>query len=371
MARPLDALFQPFALKSLQLANRTVMAPMTRWHSPGGVPGEDVAAYYRRRAENGCGLIITEGTVVDHPVSSYSERVPNCFGAGLEGWRHVVEQVHEAGGRIIPQLWHVGAMRVPGQDYPNPQEQAVSPSGLWAPGKPPNGEPLSKKEISKLVDAFARAAADAQSAGFDGLEVHAAHGYLIDQFLWPELNQRQDEYGGDVHGRVRFAVEVVQAVRREINADFPLILRISQWKQQDYSARLACTPEQLTELLEPLCEAGVDAFHCSQRRYWEPEFEGSELNLAGWVKHVTGKPTITVGSVGLTRELQGGSMENLAQEAEFASLDGVVERLERSEFDLVAIGRALLADPAWVRKVREGRFDELSPFNAEALAQLT
>lgn len=371
MNRPLDALFRPFRIGSLHLANRFVMAPMTRWHSPGGVPGEDVAAYYRRRAENDCGLIITEGTVIDHPVSSYSERVPQCFGEGLKGWRRVVEQVHDAGGRIIPQLWHVGAMRLPGQDYPNPHLSPVSPSGLWSPGKPPNGEPLDKAEIRRLVDAFARAAAGAREAGFDGLEIHAAHGYLIDQFLWPELNQRQDEYGGDLEGRVRFAVEVIQAVRREVGSDFPLILRFSQWKQQDYSARLARTPQELAQLLAPLSEAGVDAFHCSQRRFWEPEFEGSDLNLAGWVKQLTGKPTITVGSVGLNRELLGGSLANLGREAGFASLDGVVERLERDEFDLVAVGRALLADPAWVRKVREGRLEELLPFNADALAQLT
>lgn len=371
MTGSVDALFQPFSLKSLKLENRIVMAPMTRWHSPGGVPGEDVAAYYRRRAENGCGLIITEGTVVDHPVASNSERVPQCFGVGLDGWRRVVEQVQGVGGRIIPQLWHVGAMRLPGQDYPNPHLQPVSPSGLWSPGKPPNGEPLSKAAIVRLVDAFARAAADAQQIGFNGLEIHAAHGYLIDQFLWPELNRRNDEYGGAMHDRARFAIEIVEAVRRELDPDFPLIMRLSQWKQQDYSARLAETPEQLAELVVPLRDAGVDAFHCSQRRYWEPEFADSGLNFAGWVKKLTGKPTITVGSVGLNRVMEGGSMENLGRRAEFASLDGVVERLERSEFDLVAVGRALLADPAWARKVREQRVEELIPFCADALAQLT
>lgn len=371
MSRSLSALFQPFKLKSLELQNRVVMAPMTRWHSPGGVPGEDVASYYRRRAENGCGLIITEGTVVDHPVSSASERVPQLFGKGLEGWRRVVEQVHEVGGRIIPQLWHVGAMRLPGQDYPNPHLSAASPSGLWSPGKPPNSEPMTKAEIQQVVDAFARGAAAAQEAGFDGLEIHAAHGYLIDQFMWPELNQRQDEYGGDVEGRTRFAVEIIQAMRKEINDDFPLLARISQWKQQDYSARLAETPAQLADFLAPLSAAGVDAFHCSQRRFWESEFPDSDLNFAGWVKQLTGKPTLTVGSIGLNREMQGGSLENLGKQAEFASLDGVVERLERDEFDLVAIGRPLLADPAWVRKIREGRLDELLPFNADALAELT
>ena len=365
-------LFHPFSIKSLELRNRVVMAPMTRWKSPGGVPGADVAAYYRRRAENDCGLITTEGTTIDHPVSSYSYRTPNFFGReALQGWRRVVQEVHEAGGRIVPQLWHVGAMRHPSQDYPNRHLPSASPSGLFATNKPPSSEPMSKTAIRQVVAAFAKGAADARELGFDGVEIHGAHGYLIDQFLWPELNRRNDEYGGDIEGRTRFAVELLEAVRREVGQDFPLIFRVSQWKQQDYEARLARTPEELEAFLGILAEAGVDIFHCSQRRFWEPEFEGSPLNLAGWAKKLTGKSTITVGSVGLTKELQTGSMENLAEGVESQKLDGLLQRLERGEFDLVAVGRGILADPAWARKVREDRIDELRPFGGDVLETLT
>lgn len=367
MVRQAEALFRPFGLGSLTLSNRIVMAPMTREKSPGGIPGPDVAAYYRRRAENECGLIITEGTSIDHPVSSFSRRVPDFFGAALAGWRRVVEEVHASGGRIMPQLWHVGAMRHPAQDCPNRDLPSASPSGLHFPGKRARGEPMSRSDIRCVVDSYARAAVNAREIGFDGVEVHAAHGYLIDQFFWSELNHREDEYGGDLRGRTRFAVEVSEAIKREAGKDFPLIFRWSQWKQQDYGAKLVRTPEELGAFVRILGDAGVDAFHCSQRRFWEPEFEGSNLNLAGWVKALSGKPAITVGSVGLTKALDTNALHEAPGPA---SMDELFARLSRDEFDLVAVGRGMLADPAWARKVREGREAELSPFDGDALDRL-
>ena len=302
----LAPLFAPFAVGGLALPNRFVMAPMTRWMSPGQIPGSNVAAYYRRRAENGVGLIVTEGTTVDHPVSSYSVRVPALHGPALDGWRRVVDEVHEAGGKIAPQLWHVGIMRDPRQgDFPNPDLPSASPSGIYKPGGKSVVPPLGQPEIRAIIDSFARAAAAARAIGFDAIEIHGAHGYILDQFLWGALNRRAGAASRTSTGivyaeqRTRFAVELVEAVRAEIGPDFPLILRISQWKQQDYDARLAETPEQLGRIFAPLADAGVDIFHCSQRRYWEAEFEGSAMNFAGWIRRLTGKPTITVGSVGL------------------------------------------------------------------------
>ena len=241
----LDALFTPFEGGGLELDNRFVMAPMTRWMSPGQFPGPEVAAYYRRRAEHGVGLIITEGTNVDHPVASYSTRVPAFFGPALDGWKRVVDEVHQAGGKIVPQIWHVGAMRTPGSDHPNPELASASPSGLYKPGGKQVAEPLLKHEIDEIIESFRRAASEARRLGFDGLEVHGAHGYILDQFLWEPLNRRDDEYGGDAVERTRFAVELISAIRAEVGEGFPIILRVSQWKQQDYSARLAQTPEEL------------------------------------------------------------------------------------------------------------------------------
>ena len=374
MSRSVAPLFRPFELGSLTLANRVVMAPMTRSKSPGSIPGPEVAAYYRRRAENGTGLIITEGTTVDDPVSTMSGDIPNFYGASLDGWHRVVEEVHEAGGKIMPQLWHVGMARNPAK-APHPELPSAGPSGLTMRGFPgmtqpglEHSEPMTREHIRRVVDAFARGAADAQRLGFDGVEIHGAHGYLIDQFFWAGTNQRADEYGGDLVSRTRFAVEIIEAVRRATGPDFPIILRFSQWKQQDYAARLATTPEELARFLAPLSTAGVDIFHCSQRRFWEPEFEGSDLNLAGWTKKLTGKPTITVGSVALSAD----ALSSLRGESSMATgIDDLLDRLERDEFDLVAVGRALLVDPAWTRKVQEARYDELLPFEPAALATLS
>ena len=150
--------------------------------------------------------------------------------------------------------------------------------------------------------------------------------------------------------------------------DMPLILRFSQWKQQDYTARLADTPQKLEAFLGVFVEAGIDILHCSQRRFWEPEFDGSDLNLAGWAKKLTGLPTISVGSVGLEGDFLGSFG---GQGSKTVPLDMLYERMERGEFDLIAIGRALLQDPHWVTKVKDGRMNELEAFNAASMASLS
>ncbi|MEA2756634.1 MAG: hypothetical protein QOJ54_2923 [Aliidongia sp.] len=359
-------LFRPFQLRDLALANRVVMAPMTRSKSPDGIPGPDVAAYYRRRAEGATGLIITEGTTIADPVSTMNGAVPNFYGPALDGWRRVVEEVHAAGGKIMPQLWHVGMARNPAT-APHPELPSAGPSGLTKPDTQ-HSEPMTREHIARVVAAFAQGAADARALGFDGVEIHGAHGYLIDQFFWEGTNRREDEYGGDMVDRTRFAVEIIEAVRRATSPDFPIILRFSQWKQQDYTAKLAPTPQALGQFLKPLSEAGVDIFHCSQRKFWEPEFDGSPLNLAGWTRELTGKPTITVGSVGLSGEFIGSFR---GESSSATGIDELLERLGRDEFDLVAVGRALLVDPAWTRKVRDAQYGALLPFVPEALTTLS
>lgn len=362
-----DALFRPFTIKGLTLPNRIVMAPMTRSFSPDGIPSEGVPGYYRRRAEGGVGLIVTEGTVVERPAARNDAAVPVFHGEALPEWKKVVDEVHAAGGLIAPQIWHGGSARGQGAEW-QPLGKVDSPSGLVAPGKQ-KYEPMTDEDVADTLAAFGRSAKAAKELGFDAVEIHGAHGYLIDQFFWGGTNGREDRWGGSTIGeRARFGAEVVKAVREGVGEDMPLILRLSQWKQQDYTARIAETPEGLTEWLTPLAEAGVDVFHCSQRRFWEPEFEGSDLNFAGWTKKLTALPTITVGSVGLDGEFIaafGGAGSKPA------SLDGLIARLEREEFDLVAVGRALLADPNWVAKVREGRHDELQDFERSALMTLS
>ena len=211
-----NSLFTPFALKSLTLKNRVVMAPMTREFSPGGVPGPDVAAYYRRRAEGQVGLIFSEGTVIERPAASNSPRVPHFYGAeALAGWQHVIDEVHQAGGKMGPQLWHMGAV---GPHYSGQYEtgEQEGPSGLLKPGTP-GGRAMTTADIEATIAAFGQAAAAAQRLGFDCLELHGAHGYLIDQFFWAALNERTDTYGGPTLAeRSRLAVELVREVRRRV-----------------------------------------------------------------------------------------------------------------------------------------------------------
>jgi 2,4-dienoyl-CoA reductase-like NADH-dependent reductase (Old Yellow Enzyme family) len=363
-----DSLFSPFTVGSLRLPNRIVMAPMTRSRSPEGIPGEDVAAYYQRRSEAGVGLIITEGTAIDRPGALDDPQVPDFHGeAAIAGWRRVLEGVHRAGGRIMPQLWHVGATTSRRSRWTEDDPRVEGPSGLNAPGVP-LGRAMTDADVADTIAAYGKAAALAEALGFDGVEVHGAHGYLIDQFFWSGTNLRTDAYGGaSIVDRSRFAVEIVQAIRREVSADFPLSFRFSQFKQQDYTVKLATNPQELEQWLGPLSDAGVDLFHASQRRFWEPEFEGSDLNLAAWAKKVTGKASITVGSVGLGGEFLANWKGEVAQPT---SIDTVLERLGRGDFDLVAVGRALLNDHAWAEKIAQHRGDELKPFDIGALKVL-
>jgi 2,4-dienoyl-CoA reductase-like NADH-dependent reductase (Old Yellow Enzyme family) len=310
-------LFKPMRLRSLTLRNRFAMAPMTRRASPGGIPGADVAEYYARRAAGGVGLIITEGIRLAEPEAGWPSGIPTLVGDdALAGWRAVTRAVHGHGGAIAAQLWHQGAER-------------------------------------------------------SAVELHGAHGYLIDEFLWARTNLRTDGYGGDLSARARFPAEVVAAVRAAVGQEFPIIFRFSQWKQTDYAASVADDPADLQELLAPLVDAGVDMFHPSTRRHHESAYPDAdlELSLSGWTKKVTGAPVIAVGSVGLETEFTPGRPGGHIPPA---PVDRLLDQYGSGEFDVVAIGRALLADPTWVNRLRDGSLDGFNGYDAEtALAQLS
>jgi 2,4-dienoyl-CoA reductase-like NADH-dependent reductase (Old Yellow Enzyme family) len=362
-----NSLFKPFQLKSLNIKNRIVMAPMTRSFSPNGIPTADVAAYYRKRAEGEVGLILSEGTVINRPSSSNDTNVPHFYGTdALAGWKNVVDGVHAEGGAMAPQIWHMGIMDQHHSGWlpPVPFE---GPSGLNRPGNN-NGKTMTDSDIADTIAAFGQAAADAKRLGFDSVELHGAHGYLIDQFFWEGTNERTDIFGGKtLPERTRFATEVIKEARKQVGDDFALIIRLSQFKPSAYTNQLAKTPSELEVWLRPLAEAGIDIFHCSQRRFWEPEFAGSDLNFAGWAKKLSGKATITVGSVGLSGDFFGAFA---GESSEPSSLDELMRRMDRGDFDLVAVGRPLLADPHWAQKIRDGRTSELKGFSKEALGEL-
>lgn len=362
-----DSLFRPFNLKTLNTKNRIVMAPMTRSFSPDGVPTADVAKYYAKRAAGEVGLILSEGTVINRPSSSADPNIPHFYGEkALAGWQEVINGVHANGGQMGPQIWHQGIHA----NHPSgwlPPAPFKGPSSFNSPGFE-NGVAMTDAAIADTIAAFGQAAADAKALGFDTVEIHGAHQYLIDQFFWDATNNRTDIWGGKTLGeRTRFAVEVIKEIRKRVGEDFALIIRLSQFKPAAYDFKLAKNENEMEQWLAPMVDAGIDIFHCSQRRFWEPEFEGSDLNFAGWAKKITGKATISVGSVGLDGDFFGAFA---GQSSQPSSLDELVRRMDRGDFDLVAVGRPLLSDPQWVEKIKNNRTDELKGFTKEALAEL-
>jgi len=364
-------LFSPFRCRGIELRNRVVMAPMTRESAPAGIPTEEITAYYTRRAAGGTALIITEGTPPD-PVGAFGARVPRFFGDdALEGWRKVAQAVHAEGAAIMAQLWHVGAFDpsiIGMQDSLGPQHARLSPSGFAAPDRA-LGRAMSQTDIDATLGAFGEAVASARRIGFDGVEIHGAHGYLPDQFFWSGTNRREDLYGGDIRARTRFAVELIRECRRQAGEDLVLSFRLSQWKQLDYEARIAQTPQELAQIVEPLTDAGVDIFHCSTRRYWEPAFVDSDLSLSAWVRQLSGRPTIAVGSITLGNDFKSADGKRQAAPAP-EQIEDVERRLEGGMFDLIALGRALLANPDWVRLVQSGQSAQLRPFSKTHLDTL-
>lgn len=366
----LDPLFEPITINGLTIGNRLAMAPMTRSFSPDNTPNQAVVDYYRKRAEGGTGLIVTEGVGIDHPAaigegSGTASHIPVLYGEGpLAGWRNVVDAVHGAGGLIFPQLWHQGVFRIDGTG-PHPEAPSMRPSGVWGPADGYSTvapdyitkvieptRPMTEEEIADVVHGFARSARNARDVGFDGIAIHGASGYLLDSFFWPQTNLRTDGYGGDMAGRARIGAEVVRAIRAAVGPAMPILFRFGQWKQQDFRAKIAETPDELGVLMRALAEAGVDMFDASTLYFSAPAFDGSNLSLAAWAKKLSGKPSMAVGGVGLSETLfKSFSTGGATVEKNFYD---AAERIARGEFDMIALGRALIADPQWPAKVRAG-----------------
>ena len=216
-------LFSPIKLGRLELPNRIFMAPMTRNRAPDNVPNAMMAEYYRQRATGG--LLITEGSQISEQAVGYPATPGIYSDAQVEGWREVTHALHEAGGHIYLQLWHCG--RVSHPDF-HGGESAVAPSAIRPAGEAftfeglkPFETPreLSLSEIADVIDDYRKGAANAIAAGFDGVEIHGANGYLLDQFLRDGSNQRHDTYGGSLENRARLILEVTKAVCDEVGAD--------------------------------------------------------------------------------------------------------------------------------------------------------
>ncbi len=361
--REIEALFRPFIGRKLALTTRIVMAPMNRNLALDGVPAPEMAMYYRRRAEKGVGLIISEAATVDDVSASDDSGMPQFFGgAALREWKRICRMVHATDCKMVPQLCHVGMLRALGKDLPHPEALPIGPSGINPLTLEKISSPMSHQRIAEVCASFARAAVLAQRLGFDGVELQGGHGYLIDQFLWKETNRRSDIYGGDIVGRARFACEVVHAVRKAVGSRFPILFRFSQWKPGHPEARTVDSAHELEEMLRCLSDAGVDVFDCSELRQAAPAFVGNALSLASWTRLLSGKPVISGGSA------ENAAVSPMGEEAERAQL--LLRMLKNGEADLVAVGRALLADAEWAEKVRTARESEIIPFTLRSLSRL-
>jgi 2,4-dienoyl-CoA reductase-like NADH-dependent reductase (Old Yellow Enzyme family) len=363
----LEPLFSSFKLNAIELPNRFVMPAMQRMWCENGRPLPRLAEYYRSRVEGGVGLLISESCAVDHESATQVPLFAWLNESTLDAWAVCADAVKSAGGHMLMQLWHEGAKRKEGGDGPYAQYPTLSPSGLAHAAKP-NGRAATSEDLQAICEAFVRSAKMAQQLGVDGIEVHAAHGFLLDQFLWAETNRRADGYGGeDIVQRARFPAEIVAAIRRAVGPEFVISFRFSQWKDADYDAKVAETPQELATLLGVLRDAGVDIFHASARRFWEAAWPDSPLGIAGWTKSLTDAAVIVVGSVGLDTDVMDNFYGAEAKQTGESGLRELLRRFNGGEFDLVSVGRSLIGDGEWVRKVREGRLSDIRSFTRRDL----
>lgn len=375
----LNRLFSPISIAGLELPNRVVMAPMTRsFCGDSGVPTQAVADYYAARAAGGCGLIITEGTVINMAdARGYSGIPAICTDAQQAGWQRVTDAVHRAGGKIAIQLWHTGRL---GHSRAMQGGRPLAPSAITAEGlfrdfgdgetlasEIPYEQPqaMSVEQIARTCGEFAAAAKRAKTAGFDAVELHGANGYLIHTFLNAESNQRSDEFGGDMAGRSEFAVRVIRAVKAEID-ELPLSIRLSQHAVNNYEWSTWADQNELQICLELLKAAGADLLHSSGYRLNAPAFGDGE-SLVAALKRLGGLPAI--GSGGIT--YSNSTAESFA--GELPELTDPVESeqaIERGACDLVAVGRAMIANPDWATRVGAGQWRQLLPFSPAMLGSL-
>lgn len=356
-ANGIEKLFEPIEINGMRLRNRFIMPGMQRSWCVDGAPVPRMAKYYRRRIDGGVSMIISESCAVAHPGATAQSLACKMDAKTAPAWRETIGSVREAGGCFLVQLWHEGALRN------DSDGRTISPSGLAYPGFE-RGRAATREDLDEVVEAYAESAALAKDAGANGIELHGAHGFFLDQFLWAKTNLRDDEYGGAMLvDRATLHARIVRAIRNTCGKDFVISVRFSQWKEHDYAARIAETPEELKEFLAFLENAGADMFHASARRFWLPEWPNDDRSIAGWTKHLSGKPTAAVGSVGLDRDV----MQSFSEEGEAAgTVPETILRLRdgvaTGQFDLLAVGRSLIGDPDWVKKLENGDIKAIRPF---------
>jgi len=336
MTQSTDSLFQPIKLGANELDNRFAMAPLTRCRAPGHQPNELMAEYYGQRAS--AGLIISECTMIQPNTSTFATEPGIYSQEQIEGWKLTTKAVHEKGGKIFMQIWHAGRAAHPAL---NAEENIVSASDVLLPGEThtPDGKlpftapkPLTQDEIKAIVNDYRQAAANAMEAGFDGVEIHGANGYLIDQFLRDGTNKRDDEYGGEFENRARFLFEVIEAVSAEIGSD-RVGVRLSPLNS--YNDMKDSNPEGLIAFLsEKLNQYDLAYLHLMRADFF-------------------GQQQADV--VPIAREHYNGTlMVNMGYSAEEAAA-----ALDAGAADMVAFGTGFIANPDFPARVKAGA--ELNP----------
>lgn len=346
-------IFDTTAIGGRKLANRLVVAPMTRASATAaGVPTQEMANYYEAFAAGGFGMIITEGTYTDELFSKANYNQPGIANAAhMNGWKRVVAAVHGHNALIISQLMHGGALSESNEETIAPS--AVQPIGLRTTDHtvPPSPFPLPRsmraEDFENVKTAYVNAALLAYAAGFDGVELHAANGYLFDQFITPHTNLRTDEYGGDERNRLRFLMEVYGAVKAALPEDFIVGIRVSESKVNDLTYRWPGGSETARRIFEVLAEIDPDYVHiAAEGGRWEREClypDGTSSNSIA--KSILKSPVIA-----------NGGMHDVA----------LAETLLNSNAaDLVSIGRAAIASPDWPKLMAAGA--PVIPFSKELI----
>ncbi len=333
-----DSLFSPFKLNGFTLKNRIGVAPMTRMSSPGdSIPRQDVLDFLVRRAENDAAIVYTEAIVTDYEsAQGYPKQARLITQRQIEAWKPVVEAIRKEGAVSIMQMFHCGRMAWP---EVNPANRAIAPSAITPEQHNPlTGEPyplpdeMSTFDIQHVITGFVETARGAVAAGFDGIEVHGAHGYLINNFLSSYSNQRTDEYGGSVENRYRFAHEIIQAVRQVVPTDRLLTFRISNWGVADMKVSLFQDKAEWQQIIKMLSKEPIDAISVSTYDYSLKAF-GTDENMAQITRKVTDLPIMICGKI-----YDRATAEDALKDA-----------------DIILSAKSILLNPNWVDDIRQDK----------------
>lgn len=334
-----DIIFKPLSLKNFTLKNRLGVAPMTRMSAVAdSIPRRDVLDFLVRRAENGAGLVYTEAIVTDYEsAQGYPGQARMLTQRQIEAWKPVISAIRKAGAVSIMQMFHCGRMAWP---EVNPAGRVIAPSAV-APRQdnPLTGAPypvpdaMNQFDIDHVINGFVETAKGAVAAGFDGIEIHGAHGYLINQFLSGYSNKRSDKYGGSLQNRYRFVHEIISAVREVVPVERLLLFRISNWGVADMEVSLFQDQDEWQDIIKLLSLEPIDAISVSTYDFAEKKMFGTDQNMAQLTRKVTDLPIFICGKVH-----DRTTAEQALQDA-----------------DIVLCAKSFLLNPNFVAEVRSGK----------------